>query len=93
MIGINDNGDFRNVKKALDTLNFSEQEQKDIFNIISAILHLGNVTFMEEEGHSTILKLDLVETVSKVCIYIQGVLIEAYYVFFIPKLVVSIKIN
>lgn len=66
MNGINDKGDFRTLKKALETLNFSDQEQKDIFNIISAILHLGNVTFMEEEGHSTILKPDLVEDISKV---------------------------
>lgn len=66
MNGINDTVDFRTLKKALQTLNFSDQEQKDIFNIISAILHLGNVTFMEEEGHSTILKPDLVEDVSKV---------------------------
>lgn len=58
------------MKKALDTLEFSDQEQKDMFNIISAILHLGNITFMEEEGHSTILKPDLVEIVSKVLIQI-----------------------
>lgn len=48
------------------TLEFTEQELKDTFNIISAVLNLGNVTFMEEEGISRVLKLDLVENVSKV---------------------------
>lgn len=66
MSGINDIADFNTVKKALNTLEFSEQEQADVYSIIAAILHLGNVTFMEEEGVSTILKPDLVENVSKV---------------------------
>lgn len=66
MTGINDSSDFQAVKKALSTLEFSSGEEKDIFNIISAILNLGNITFMEEEGISAILKPDLTETVSNV---------------------------
>lgn len=66
MNGINDNNDFKSVKKALETLDFSDAEQKDIFKIISAILNLGNITFMDEEGISNILKPELVENVSKV---------------------------
>lgn len=37
-----------------------------MFDITSAILHLGNVGFVEEEGVATILKPEIVETVSKV---------------------------
>lgn len=37
-----------------------------MFSIISAILHLGNIGFSEEEGLSMILKPDIVDTVSKV---------------------------
>lgn len=47
-------------------MEFTEQEQAEMFSIISAILHLGNVGFSEEEGKSTILKPDIVDTVSKV---------------------------
>nr|CAI5819201.1 unnamed protein product [Callosobruchus analis] len=62
---INDSNDFRDMKRALNTLEFSENEQDDMFYIISAILHLGNIGFSETEGVAQILKPDLVETVSK----------------------------
>lgn len=64
--GIYDEKDFNEVRRALNTLEFTEQEQKEMFLIISAILHLGNVGFSEEEGKSTILKPDIIDTVSKV---------------------------
>lgn len=64
--GIYDQNDFNEVRKALNTLEFTEQEQTEMFSIISAILHLGNVGFSEEEGISTILKPEIVDTVSKV---------------------------
>lgn len=63
--GIYDQNDFNEVRKALNTLEFTEQEQTEMFSIISAILHLGNVGFSEEEGISTILKPEIVDTVSK----------------------------
>lgn len=63
--GINDQKDFSEVKKAFNTLEFSEIEQQDLFSVISAILHLGNVGFSEEDGVSVILKPDEVDIVSK----------------------------
>ncbi|XP_023026534.2 unconventional myosin 61F [Leptinotarsa decemlineata] len=63
--GINDHNDFSEVRKALSTLEFSQKEQADMFSIVSAILHLGNVGFSEEEGVSVILKPEIVGTVSK----------------------------
>lgn len=38
----------------------------DLFAIISAILHMGNIGFTEEEGVSFIAKPEMVENVSKV---------------------------
>ncbi|KAJ8926334.1 hypothetical protein NQ314_021319 [Rhamnusium bicolor] len=58
--------DFNAVKKALTALDFTDLEQTDMFSIISAILHLGNIGFSEDEGISTILKPEVVDTVSKV---------------------------
>ncbi|CAH1098535.1 unnamed protein product [Psylliodes chrysocephalus] len=63
--GINDEKDFKEVKKALSTLDFTENEQMDLFAIISAILHMGNIGFTEEEGVSFIAKPEMVENVSK----------------------------
>ncbi|CAH1179586.1 unnamed protein product [Phaedon cochleariae] len=62
---IEDRKDFGEVRKAMSTLEFTEREQSDMFSIISAILHLGNVGFSEEEGVSTILKPDIVDIVAK----------------------------
>jgi len=47
---INDNADFKAVQKALNGLAFSAQEQQSMWRIISAILHLGNVSFAEEQN-------------------------------------------
>ncbi|KAJ8922250.1 hypothetical protein NQ315_004187 [Exocentrus adspersus] len=63
--GIYDQKDFNEVKKALKTLEFTEKEQTEMFSIISAILHLGNVGFSETEGVSAIVKPELIDTVSK----------------------------
>jgi myosin-1 len=54
------------VKKALTVIEFDKQEQDEMFAITAAILHLGNVGFSEEEGIATILKQEIVETISKV---------------------------
>lgn len=37
---------------ALDILNFSTEEQEAIWGVIAAILHLGNVTFTEDENRN-----------------------------------------
>ncbi|CAG9768110.1 unnamed protein product [Ceutorhynchus assimilis] len=61
----NDLANFNEIQRALSTLEFSQEVQNDIFTIISAILHLGNVGFSEAEGKAVILKPDLVETIAK----------------------------
>lgn len=54
------------IKEALRKLEFAEHEENDMFSIIAAILHLGNIGFGEEEGVSTILKPDFVQFASEV---------------------------
>ncbi|XP_037794658.1 unconventional myosin IC-like isoform X1 [Penaeus monodon] len=50
--GINDRGCFEAVDYALDILNFSTEEQEAIWGVIAAILHLGNVTFTEDDNRN-----------------------------------------
>nr|CAD7201643.1 unnamed protein product [Timema douglasi] len=40
--GRNDTADFGNITSAMKVLNFSEEEIREIFKLLSAILHLGN---------------------------------------------------
>jgi len=43
--GVDDAADFAEVRKAMGTVGISENEQYEIFKILSGILWLGNVTF------------------------------------------------
>jgi len=42
---IDDKQEFKNLENAFDTMNFSETEKFNVYNILSVILHLGNVSF------------------------------------------------
>lgn len=45
--GINDEETFEDTRNALSMLGFSEIEQNDMFQILAAVLHLGNIRFVE----------------------------------------------
>lgn len=38
---------YEETKNALNMLGFSEREQCDMFKILSSVLHLGNIRFLE----------------------------------------------
>jgi myosin I len=46
---INDSDDFKEVQRAMKTLNFSDAQQKQIWRTVAAILHLGNLSFNEHQ--------------------------------------------
>lgn len=62
---IDDGEQFQQVRKAMEVIELTEQEQEDIFAIVASVLHMGNVGFTEEEGQAQILKPECVEAVSK----------------------------
>ncbi len=43
MDGISDVDDFKHVKRAMATIGIPEPQQKDIFKLLAAILHLGSI--------------------------------------------------
>lgn len=45
--GVNDSDNFEETLNALNLLGFSEEEQRCIFKVLAAVLHLGNVNFVE----------------------------------------------
>ncbi|XP_021923468.1 unconventional myosin-Va [Zootermopsis nevadensis] len=45
--GVNDAEAFEETTMALSLLGFSQREQADMFKVLAAILHLGNVTIMD----------------------------------------------
>ncbi|KZO94356.1 putative nonmuscle myosin heavy chain b [Calocera viscosa TUFC12733] len=44
--GVDDKEEWRQLKTALDIVGFTNSEQLDLFRIISAILHIGNLTMI-----------------------------------------------
>ena len=48
--GTDDRADYEEMIEALDTMGFNEDEKFDLFSLVFAILHLGNVTFCETKN-------------------------------------------
>ncbi|ELT88116.1 hypothetical protein CAPTEDRAFT_225225 [Capitella teleta] len=53
--GVDDAEDFVSTVDAFSLLGINEARQREIFRIISGILHMGNVVFQEEDDESCIL--------------------------------------
>ena len=53
--GVNDVQEFADTCNAMEICQISQEEQEAIFRISCAVLHLGNIEFIEsEDGHSTL---------------------------------------
>ncbi|XP_025836978.1 myosin-IB [Agrilus planipennis] len=62
---IDDAQSYKEVRQALTTLEFPDEEQNDMMVIIASVLHLGNVGFSEEDGKGKVTKLDAIQNISK----------------------------
>ena len=47
---VDDRETYHDLKKALDTVGFSESEQKNMFSVVCALLHTSNITFKSTAG-------------------------------------------
>lgn len=52
--GINDVEEYEDMKKAMAVCQISEQDAPSVFQIVAGILHLGNITFIEEGNDAKI---------------------------------------
>uniref|UniRef100_A0A8C5AFH9 Myosin Ic, paralog b n=1 Tax=Gadus morhua TaxID=8049 RepID=A0A8C5AFH9_GADMO len=55
---INDRSDWKQVRKALTVIGFSEDEVEELMNIISSVLHLGNMQYGGDDGGSACITSD-----------------------------------
>ncbi|CAA0823240.1 Myosin-11 [Striga hermonthica] len=59
LVGVSDAHDYLAIRKAMDVVGISQNEQDAIFRVVASILHLGNVEFAKgEESDSSFLKDD-----------------------------------
>jgi myosin-1 len=49
---VDDNADFGDVRAAMKTIGMGAKEQEAIFTMIAAILHIGNIKFIEDQGEA-----------------------------------------
>ncbi|TID13176.1 hypothetical protein CANINC_005032 [Pichia inconspicua] len=63
--GIDDVQDFAETLKSMDTIGLSNQEKDDVFRLLSAILWIGNVQFVEnDEGNSTVADMSVINFIA-----------------------------
>lgn len=63
---IDDAANFKAIQRAMEVIELTTQEQREILQIVASVLHLGNIGFTEEDGQARILKPESVAAVSKV---------------------------
>lgn len=63
--GVSDEKEFEDMRAAMDTLNFSPQEQLDIFKVVSGVLQFGNVQFAPNPSDEDACIIKNVEQVNK----------------------------
>jgi myosin heavy subunit len=74
--GVDDVAEFKEVKDAMTVCGIKPEDQTSIFQIVSGILHLGNVSFVES-GNAAAIRDDngafcLLTKTSFVCIHSPG---------------------
>ena len=59
---VDDKAEFQATQKAMDTVGIDQQEQYYIFQLVAAILHLGNVYFVENDrGYAQVAERETLE--------------------------------
>jgi len=62
----------------MDIIGFENSEQTEIFEIIAAILHLGQISFKQDGNHAKILSHDVIKIAAQVNIYKKLILMLMY---------------
>ncbi|EPY53940.1 myosin-51 [Schizosaccharomyces cryophilus OY26] len=52
--GVNDNNEFTTTASALSTVGILENQQEEVYKLLAALLHLGNVTIVASRNEATI---------------------------------------
>ncbi|CAO3674443.1 unnamed protein product [Rhizopus stolonifer] len=72
--GVDDREEYLDLLKALDIMGLSEKEKLDLFKIVAAILHLGNISVTSYLDRADIKNFDMVE---RVC-HLLGISAEGF---------------
>jgi myosin-5 len=56
--GVSDRDTYKDLRKALNMMGFTDEERQDVFALTAAILHASNLTFVEIENEESALQKD-----------------------------------
>ncbi|KAI8911536.1 P-loop containing nucleoside triphosphate hydrolase protein, partial [Gorgonomyces haynaldii] len=70
--GVDDAIDFRSLRESFNTMLFSETDQLNLFRVIAAVLHLGNITLQPDREEMASLTTQAASVVEKVC-HVMGI--------------------
>ncbi|KDO32175.1 hypothetical protein SPRG_19487 [Saprolegnia parasitica CBS 223.65] len=56
--GVDDSDQYAKTRHAMTAIGMDASEQQDVFQLIAAVLHLGNVTFARKDGEASALHRD-----------------------------------
>lgn len=67
---LDDTSDYRRMEESMNKVGFSEEEKANIFKVIAAVLHVGNIAF-EDSGDTegtlyAVASSELVEKINKI---------------------------
>jgi myosin protein heavy chain len=65
--GVDDSMDFKSLVDSFEVMRFTETEQTDLFRIIAAILHLGNITLQSERDDGSSMTAQSASIAEKIC--------------------------
>lgn len=68
--GVDDNKDFQDTLRAMQTIGLQQHEQDNIFKMLAAILWIGNISFVEDESGNAAIRD---ESVTKFVAYLLDV--------------------
>ena len=56
--GTDDAADYAEMMSAMTTMNLSGDDQSEILQLVSGILHLGNINFREEGAEKAVIEME-----------------------------------
>ncbi|ELR11773.1 myosin IF, putative [Acanthamoeba castellanii str. Neff] len=75
--GVDDSSEFRATRTAMNVIGLGAEEQKSVFRLVSAVLHLGNIRFADQGGKAKVENREELDVVAKLLQQDAGVIEHA----------------
>jgi len=63
--GVSDEAEMEDVAKAMDILEYTSEQKKEVFRLVAGVLHMGNVKFHEKDDKAVVVNPDAIATAAR----------------------------